>query len=130
MQTLVVSCCRSLSWPRTSGGIIVQLRGCSLSKLLHGLFLIDVGRVVNLACLLLLFGSHLPGERICRHASLPLSPQIHHILLQRHLVLPLRMESLIEYLLRLLGAEKPKWQVSGIGRVLLVSQEAEEVVSN
>ena len=108
----------------------MQLRGCSLSKLLHGLFLIDVGRVVNLACLLLLFGSHLPGERICRHASLPLSHQIHHILLQRHLVLPLRVESLVESLLRLLGAEKPEWQMSGMRRLLLVSQEAEEVVSN
>jgi hypothetical protein len=108
----------------------VQLRRCSLPQLLHGLFFIDIGRVVDLACLLLLFGSHLPGEWICRYASLPLCPQIHHILLQCHLVLPLRVEALIESLLRLLGAEKPKWQMSGMGQVLLASQESEKVVSN
>ena len=101
MKPLVVCWCLTLSRPGTRGSVGMQLRGCGLPQLLHCLFLIDVGGVVNLACLLLLLWSHLPSEGICRHASLPLSPQIHHVLLQRHLVLPLRVEALVESLLLL-----------------------------
>ena len=105
-------------------------RRYGLPQLLHGLFLIDVGGAVNLACLLVLLLVHLPGEWVCCHASLPLSPKIDHILLQRHLVLPLRVEALGDTLLLLLRAKKPEGQVSDLGRLMLARQEAEEMLRN
>ena len=89
-----------------------------LPQLLHGLFLIDVGGAVNLACLLVLLWVHLPGEWVCCHAPLPLSPKINHVLLQCHLVLPLRVEALRDSLL-LLRAKKPEGQVFDMGRLIL-----------
>ncbi len=70
----------------------------------------------------MLLGGHLRGEGVCRHASLPLSPQVDHVLLQRRLVLPLRVEALGESLLLLLlvlGAKEPDGEVAAIGRLLL-----------
>ena len=70
----------------------------------------------------MLLGGHLRSEGVCRHASLPLSPQVDHVLLQRRLVLPLRVEALGESLLLLLlvlGAKEPDGEVAAIGRLLL-----------
>ena len=99
----------------------MHFRRFSLPQLLHGLLLIDVGGVVDLACVLVLLGGHLPGEGVCRHASLPLSPQVNHVLLQCRLVLPLRVEALGKsLLLLLLGTKEPDGEVAAMGRLLLM----------
>ena len=108
----------------------MHLRRNCLPQLLHGLFLIDIGGAVNLASLLVLLWVHLPDEWVCCHASLPLSPKINHVLLQCHLVLPLRVEALRDRLLLLLRAKIPEGQVSGMARLLLARQEAEEMLRN